>query len=361
VSGRLVVVGRGAPERGGIPSYLAMLVREQERLGRPVVLVNLAPPDGSDGGATSWANLRRTLSDVVRVLRVARRGDIVDVHSALAPTVTALRAGLLLLAARARGAKVVLHAHGGRLAQQLPLGRQRRLTAAAMRPAHVVVAVAEVVRAALLELGVPAGRVRVVTNGVDLEGFDGEPAPHDGPPRVLFVGGLTARKGVLDLAAASDDLHERGVDHELWLAGGIPDDGDAAYAEVMSGLPHDARVLGPQPPEAMPEVYAQCDVFCLPSWWEAMPLTVLEAQAAGLPVVAAAVGDVPRLLVDGETGRLVPPREPEDLADALAALLTDAAVRERMGRKARENARRFDQRDTISALARLFDELGDAP
>lgn len=357
---RVVVVGRGEPERGGIPSYLAMMVREQEHLGYPVVLVNLSPPDGADGGATSWANARRTVLDAVRVLRVARRGDIVHVHSALAPTVTAVRAGLLLLAARVRGARAALHAHGGRLVQEPPKGTRRRVTAASIRLADLVVPVADVVCAGLVELGVPPSRMRLIRNGVDLAVFaqdDSSRLVRHGPPRLLYVGGLSVRKGVLDLAEASAALFERNVPHELWLAGGVPDDGDAAYGEVVLALPPTAKLLGALPPENMPAIYAQCDVFCLPSWWEAMPLTVLEAQAAGLPVVASAVGDVPRLVEDGKTGRLVPARDVAALTDALAQLLSDATCREEMGREAREHVRQFDQHATIRSLTRLFDEL----
>ena len=367
MSRRLVVVGRGAPERGGIPTYLDMMQRQSARFGVPVEVLNLTPAGGSDGGVASWANIARTLGDTLRVLRVARRGDIVHVHSALAPTVTAVRAGLLLLAARLRGARTVLHAHGGRLAQQPPEGRGRLLTSLAVRPATRVVAVAEVVREALLGLGVDGGRLSVVPNGVDLGRFErpGSAASETScdevrPPRVLYAGILSPRKGVLDLVEASRLLQERGVAHELWLAGGVPDEGRAAYDEVLGELPDTVRRLGALPPESMPEVYAACDVFCLPSWWEAMPLTVLEAQAAGLPVVATDVGDVARLVVDGESGLLVPARDVDGLTAALEGLLVSSGTRLTMGAHARAFAARFDERATIDALADLFREMGKA-
>ena len=108
----------------------------------------------------------------------------------------------------------------------------------------------------------------------------------------------------------------------------------------------------------MADVYVVADVFCLPSWWEAMPMSVLEAMAAGLPVVASAVGDVPRAVEDGVTGRLLPPRRPDLLAAALAELLAAPDARRRMGRKARRRVSElFDFRHSAEALDRLYVEL----
>jgi glycosyltransferase involved in cell wall biosynthesis len=179
---------------------------------------------------------------------------------------------------------------------------------------------------------------------------------------VLFVGGLTPRKGVLDLVAASTSLAARGVRHELWLVGGVPDEGLPAYEEVLRQLPDHVVVFGALPPDAMPGTYARVDVFCLPSWWEAMPLTVLEAQAAGLPVVATDVGDVQDMVLAGRTGLLVPPRDPQALEAALGALLEHGDLRARMGREARIHVREnFAQGQLLHELARTFDHLRGTP
>lgn len=368
MSGRVVVVGRGAPERGGIPSYLAMMERHRDRLGVPVVILNLTPSRPGEGGKATPANLSRTLGDARRVLRSARRGDIVHIHSALAPAVTAGRAGLLLLAARLRGAGTVLHAHGGRLAQQPPQGPARVLTSLVVRSATRVVAVAEVVREVLTTLGVDPSRLQVVPNGVAVEKYApvaAGAAVTDGGahvvPRVLYAGILSRRKGVLDLLEASQRLQAREVAHELWLAGGLPDEGRSAYDEVLRAVPAGVRLLGALPPGAMPATYAACDVFCLPSWWEAMPLTVLEAQAAGLPVVATDVGDVSRIVVHGETGLVVPPRDVDALEAALESLLLSAPSRSAMGARAREHAARFDERATVDLLGRVFRDIWGHP
>jgi glycosyltransferase involved in cell wall biosynthesis len=174
---------------------------------------------------------------------------------------------------------------------------------------------------------------------------------------VLYVGLLSPRKGVLDLIEASRMLQAQGVRHELRLLGGTPDEGPAAAVPVHEAAAGAAELLGTRSPEDMPRAYAEADVFCLPSWWEAMPLSVLEAMAAGLPVVATDVGDVSRLVTPA-CGRVVPAQSPELLADALRPLLEDESLRRRMGRSARRRARStFSSSATADAIGRLYDEL----
>ncbi len=354
---RVVVVGRGAPERGGIPSFLDMLVREGHRLGDEVALVNLAPGGSGRGGRLSLSNSLRTLGDGRRLVAEVQRGDVVHLHSAFAPTVTAIRAGLLVLAARAAGGRTVVHVHGGRLADKPPNAVRRGLIRATLASAQLVIAVATGVHRVLLDAGVDPSRVRLLRNGVDLDRFSVEHTIHP-VPRILFAGGITPRKGVLDLMAASQRLLDRGLPHELWLAGGVPDEGLASYHEVLREVPDHCVMLGPLPLDDMPPTYAQADIFCLPSWWEAMPLTVLEAQASGMPVVATDVGDVSEMILPGRTGMLVPPRDVTALTDALAALLEDEELRTRMGQEARRHvSSSFGQTRLLDELADAFDSL----
>ena len=228
-----------------------------------------------------------------------------------------------------------------------------------MLPAHRVVAVwtagEEVLRQVL-----PAGRVMLIDNGVPVDGYPELEGDHD-PPRVLYVGLLTPRKGLLDLLEASRLLRERGVPHEMWLLGGTPDEGPAAEAEVRAALDGSEKLLGTRAPEQMPAEFAAADLFCLPSWWEAMPLSVLEAMAAGLPVVATDVGDVGRAIADGVTGYVVPVRNPEKLADALEPLLVDREQRRRMGAAGRARVvQMFSGEVTAASVSALYRELASS-
>jgi len=201
-----------------------------------------------------------------------------------------------------------------------------------------------------------------VQNGVDLETFgSAQPeCPRGDRPRVLYVGLLTPRKGVVDLIDASRQLLEQGVDHELWIVGGTPDEGQVAEQAVRRSAHPGVVFRGTRQPEEMPSVYAAADVFCLPSWWEAMPLSVLEAMAAGLPVVATDVGDVKEAVSDGSSGILVPPRSPDRLASALRELLLDAGRRADLGGQARRTAlTHFSSRSAVDATDDLYHQLAD--
>ena len=352
----VLLVGKGAPDRGGIPTFLETLLGSRLAEEHDLRFLNVAHAGTPEGGRATLGNITRTLRDAWAVWRQASGCEIVHIHSALAPTVTVVRAALLALAGRARGCAVVVHAHGGNIQTWLATPWRRRLLRLAMRPAHRVVAVWTAGEQTLREV-LPADRVALIDNGVPVEGY---PERQEGnePPRVLYVGLLTPRKGVLDLLAASRLLRERGVDHELLLLGGTPDEGPAAEAEVRAALDGSAKLLGTRPPEQMPAEFAAADVFCLPSWWEAMPLSVLEAMAAGLPVVATDVGDVGRAVDDGVTGHVVPVRDPERLAEALEAVLTDRELRLKMGSAGRSRVvDLFSSEVTAARVSELYAEL----
>jgi glycosyltransferase involved in cell wall biosynthesis len=353
---RVLLVGKGAPDRGGIPTFLDTLRFGDLSRDHDVTFLNVAHSGTPQGGEASVGNVVRTVRDAYAVWRASGDADVVHIHSALAPAVTVIRAGLLALAARLRGAAVIVHAHGGNIETWLTSGRSRLIMRVAMLPAHRVVAVWSAGRRALASV-LGDERVSLIDNGVDTARFPAPEPPHD-PPRVLYVGLLTPRKGVLDLLEASRLLRADGVAHELQLLGGTPDEGPAAAVPVHDAAAGNATLLGTRPPEEMPAAYACADVFCLPSWWEAMPLSILEAMAGGLPVVATDVGDVRRAVDDGRTGYVVPMKAPHELAARLRPLLTDPDLRLRMGAAARSRVEEhFSSAGTARAVSQLYADV----
>lgn len=352
---RVVVAAKGPPARGGIPTFVDWMLRSELAATHELTLVNFTDSGPLEGGRLSRRNVGRVGRDAAVLFDAAGAADVVHIHSALAPLVTLIRVCLLALVARVRGCPVIVHAHGGRFRHWVEHPLRRAVVRAALAPASRVVSVSQSGYQALAP-AVPHGRLRLIENGIDLDVF--RPSDRGARiPRIVFVGSLTPRKGVIDLIRACVLLRGRGVEHELWIVGGSPDEGAAAEAEVREAATG-VRLLGHLPPTALPELYAETDIFCLPSWWEAMPLSVLEAMASGLPVVATNVGDIPRVVVDGECGYIVPPRDVERLATALERLAVDPALRQRFGATGRRMAEtRFSAQATAAALAAVYAEV----
>lgn len=316
--------------------------------------LNLGRERGTEGGRASVANLVRTFTDLLAMWRQAEGQDIVHVHSAFAPTVTVVRAAALCLVGRLRGAAPILHLHGGRFPGWVEGGIPRLLVRLAASWVDRFAVVSQRSVDALSEVIGPA-KVEMIPNGVDTDRFRPGVAER-GPPVILYVGVLSPRKGLLELFEASRRLRTGGLEHRLWLAGGIPDEGSDASDTVGDAAPEWAEFLG-EVGASLPGVYGSATVFCLPSWWEAAPLTVMEAAAAGLPVVATRVGDVPNMVEDGETGLLVEPQDVDALAAALTKLVESPALCREMGARARERAEAlFSLATSVAAIDHLYQE-----
>jgi glycosyltransferase involved in cell wall biosynthesis len=124
------------------------------------------------------------------------------------------------------------------------------------------------------------------------------------------------------------------------------------------GLGGTVSLLGAWPPDDVADFVEALDVAVLSSHFEGMPLAAMEFMAAGKPVVATAVGGLPDLIGDGVHGLLVPPGDPEALAEALASLLHDPDRRAAMGRAGRERQRReFDFVGMVRKLEQRYEEL----
>jgi glycosyltransferase involved in cell wall biosynthesis len=219
----------------------------------------------------------------------------------------------------------------------------------------LTICVAERERVAGLAAGTcRPGRTVVIPNGVDVEAAP--PARHDGdPPLVISVGRLAEPKDAVTLVRA---LAAVPAGRFTGLIVGDGPDRELVAAEVRRLGLQDAVVLAGTRGD-VPELLARADVFVLSSRSEGAPVSILEAMAAGLPVVATRVGGVEELVADGETGLLVPSGDPAAMSAALARLTADPALRRRLGAAARERARRhFDVREQRRAhLAAYSAEL----
>jgi glycosyltransferase involved in cell wall biosynthesis len=190
----------------------------------------------------------------------------------------------------------------------------------------------------------------VVPLGIDLDRFaSGRPAlPKDGP-LVGNVARLAPQKDQATLIEAA-----RLVPQARFA---IVGDGElrAELERRAAGLP----IVFTGARDDVPDLLASFDVFAFPSLYEGLGLAVVEAQAAGVPVVATPVGGIRETVVDGETGLLVPARDPEALAAAIRRLLDDRPLARRLADEARRRVlERFSEQRMIEETLRLYDSLG---
>jgi glycosyltransferase involved in cell wall biosynthesis len=307
------------------------LAPEAERSGARVLCLNKAPGLSRQAAAAAVAALRQLRPDVLHTHQV----------------------GALLYAGRAArraGVPVVVHTEHGNHVKAKSWSRrvrQRALWAVAARRARKFFCVSAEIGREVTRYGAVARRkVQVVANGINLDALSdgsrnggvrarlGIPA---NAPVVGTVGRLTEVKRQDLLVRAFADLRVRLTESRLLLVGDGPARGELEVLVASLGLAGVVHFAGYQ---ARPEEFlGAMDVFALTSRSEGMPLSVLEAWAAGRPVVTSAVGGLPTLIDDGRTGLLVSFGEERALVGALERVLTDRGYGAELGRAGRERVR----------------------
>jgi phosphatidyl-myo-inositol alpha-mannosyltransferase len=189
---------------------------------------------------------------------------------------------------------------------------------------------------------------RVIPNGIDFPRFHARYRPleqlADERPTVLFVGRLEKRKGLKFLLRAWPKVLERQPNARLVVVGrGRPLEGYRRFAARQGWSPADVVFAGYVPAEDLPRYYQSCDVFCAPNTGqESFGIVLLEAMAAGAPIVASDIAGYRDVVADGEQGLLVEPKNPGALADAVSRLLANPELRARLRRAGQEKARAYD-------------------
>lgn len=217
-------------------------------------------------------------------------------------------------------------------------------------------------------------RIEIVSPGVDLEVF--RPEGRDEArrrfgfgdhPTVVFVGRLQPLKGPHVALAAMGRLARVVPDARLVIVGGESPRGTTgervrlALAARNLGVARRVRFVDPLPHERLADLYRAADVVVIPSAAESFGLVALEAAACGTPVVATAVGGLRRLVRDGQSGYLVPNRDPEAFAEALSRVVSDPEARDRLGAQAVDLARGFPWSRTAEGLLRAYSAVMACP
>jgi glycosyltransferase involved in cell wall biosynthesis len=356
------------PHLGGVERVAQALAETLARRREVEVLTTAIPAAGGGSPASAATSAARPVPvrrfralelagtpvspGIFAALLREPRGSVWHVHccSALIPE-------QVMLAAWLRRRRYVLHFHAdvapsGPLGRLLPAYKKHAFGRAVRAAARVLVLSGD--QAAFVErtYQVPAGRISVVPKGVAEAQFrEPRPARADGGAlKVLYVGRLGVEKNVGRLIDAVSLAQQ---DVQLRVVGDGPQRAELIRRAAQAGV--EVEFSGPLYGAALDLAYEQADLFVLPSDGEGMPMAVLEAMAAGLPVLAT---DVPgtRELVRGR-GSLVAP-EAAALAAGLDELAADAPLRTRLARQCAEAARDYSWEASADLVERIYDEVG---
>jgi colanic acid/amylovoran biosynthesis glycosyltransferase len=208
-----------------------------------------------------------------------------------------------------------------------------------------------------------AAKVRRVYNGIELDRFRMADFTAR-PPAIISIGRLIEKKGLHDLIEACRLLRARGIDFRCEIIGEGPLENTLREQIRAAGLTKEVALTGSLPQSEVIERLAQATVFVLPCVTESsggmdnLPTVVMEAMAAGLPVVSTALGGVPEMVQDGVTGFLVPERQPLPLADALSRLLANPGFARSLGEAGHERAAQlFAIEKSAQELRALFTQV----
>jgi glycosyltransferase involved in cell wall biosynthesis len=348
---RILMVGTALEGRGGVAAVVSVLRRhglfEREAV-RYVATHRDGPRLAKAGGAVH--GLGR-----IALACLCQRPAVVHVHAA--SRASFLRKSLVLLIARRTGCKTIFHLHGGefrRFATQEAGPLLQRWIRHTLERSAVVITLSDS-WAGFVRTYAPAARVVVVPNAVPLPALPAADA--EVPERILFLGRLEAGKGVFELLGAGAALAHRFPALRLVFGG----EGDAQAVRRRAaelGILDRIELPGWVDAARRDAELARASVFCLPSHAEGLPMSMLEAMAAGKVVVASSVGGIPEAVRDGDNGMLVPARDEAALAAALATVLGDRGLRRRLAQRARATiAQHYSTEVVCGQLSAIYREL----
>jgi glycosyltransferase involved in cell wall biosynthesis len=312
-----------------------------------------------------WSKLFITPDLPKKMMSDLKSFDIVHVHE-----YTTYQNIVVHHFAKKFGVPYVLQAHGS-----LPkIGRQARkwiydafFGSTLLRDASKVIALSEIEAEQYKCAGVPAEKIAIVPNGIDLTEYS------DLPPKgsfkkkfgleknekiVLYLGRIHEIKGIDILVRAFANILHKLDDVRLVIVG--PDDGYLGEIEALiKALKIENKVLisGPLYGKDKLEAYVDADVYVLSSIYEIFGISLLEAYACSTPVIASSVGGLKDLVINGETGFLVEPGSIVELSRSIVFMIDNSASAKRMGMKGREFVKNFSAWTVINRLECLYDEI----
>jgi glycosyltransferase involved in cell wall biosynthesis len=325
---RVLMLGPDLQVRGGVAAVESALIGSLP----PEIVVTQLPTmvEGS-----KWRKLVVFLEAIVRTFAELRKQpDVVHIH--FASRASSVRKMLLARLTLARGAKLIMHAHGGgyRDYRATLTPASRAATVRTLSRAHCLIVLGESWRDFFASLGVPRERIVSLPNPVALPAVLPKRLGRS-YVRFVYLGLFARSKGVFDLIDALTRLRPDVLGRTRLVLAGNGELQQVRDLVERRGLARFVEVRDWLSPTERDRLLASADAFVLPSYAEGLPMSLLEAMAWGLPVISTAVGSIPEHVHDGAQGLLVTPGDVSELAGAIERIVLDDGLRRQMGERAR--------------------------
>lgn len=340
----LLIIGPSPPPYNGMSVATELVAKA---MGESITYIHLDTADRrglSNIGKLELGNVLLAAGHGTKCLWIllSKQPDVVYVPIAQA-WLPFLRDCLFLIPAKLMRRKVIIHLHGGYFAEfyrkTSPL--MRWIIRFALGGADRAIVLGRSVQNAFEGI-LPAERICVVPNGIPDSCKEGlQCALNEHPSTLLFLSTLMEEKGALDLLRALPNVRERAGNLRVIFAGEWYLQRDKETAERIikkSGIGSWTEFAGPVGPIKKQELLENSDVLVFPTKYpfEGHPYVILEAMAAGLPIISTNIGCIPEMVENGVNGFLIEPGDVEGLAEKVCLLLADEALRRRMGQASRE-------------------------
>ena len=281
--------------------------------------------------------------------------DIVHIH--FSTGMSFYRKLIVFKLAKLKGFKIVIHLHGSNFKQFYQNGNdfKKKLIEKFFNEADAVLVLAKSWQS-FCEQFCNKGNIRIIYNGASVDKFNSK-INHRVNLNISFMGRLGQRKGIYDLLEAFEKLSSDIPNAKLVLGG----DGDIDLVKKIikeKNIENRIDILGWVTGKQKIEVFQKTDIYVLPSYNEGMPGSVLEAMAAGVPIISTPVGAIPEIVIENKNGYLIKPGDINELYSKLKLLSQNKNLRERMGKESKRIIQeKFDVEKIVNKLLKIYEEI----
>jgi glycosyltransferase involved in cell wall biosynthesis len=344
---RILMVGPDLRVRGGVSALQRLLL---QALPSDITATHVATM--IEGGR--WRKLLQFLRALVLVQMQLRRGvDVVHIH--FASGASSRRKMVIARLAALHGVPVILHGHGGGYRRYWARisSVERSLIRQMLRHAQRIVVLGADWCDFYASIGAPRERIEVLPNAVAVPKRLPE-RPSGGRVRLVHLASLSRDKGSFDLLEALSRLPARVKTQVQVVAAGTGEVDELRAAALRLGLQEILEVRNWIEADERDRLLASSDVFVLPSYYEGLPMSLLEAMAWGLAPICTPIGSIPEYIEDGVNGLLVRPGAVVDLAEQIGRLVLDGNLRTQLARRARATVEPLDVAVYAQRVSKLY-------